>query len=487
MPGRTASTAAPRITSLAVLPLENLSGDPAQEFFADGMTEALISELAHIRALKVVSRTSVMTFKGTKQPLPEIARALGVDAVLQGSVQRLGDRVRIGAQLIDGETDAHLWARDYERGFDEIPKLQAEVARAVSEEIRVRVTAQERALMAAASDSVHPAAYQEYLIGRHHLWRENEENLKHAVAHFERATEIDPTYAAAFAGLAHAWWERGMFGPMGLEAAEPLSRAAARRALELDDRHAEAWVVQADLKRIYDRDLTGAEDMIARALVLEPNSVHAHYTYAMLLMALGRFPEAIAHMEIADRLDPLSPTIQSNFGRVLYRARRFDEAVPRLNRALELEPEMSGSVNSRLADVYEQMGQYDRALAASLKAGTQGRGQLARTYARLGKYHEARQILEDAKGSPRRLSPLIEAGAYAALGDKDQAFRVLFESLTAASPPLFISVDPPLDSLHSDPRWAELVERVRRPKRDGLSRSLPSPRLATESIPSSVW
>jgi tetratricopeptide (TPR) repeat protein len=274
---------------------------------------------------------------------------------------------------------------------------------------------------------------------------------------------------------------------MGLEAAEPLSRAAARRALELDDRLAEAWVVQADVKRIYDRDLTGAEDMIAWALALQPNSVHAHYTYAMLLMALGRFAEAIAHIKTAERLDPLSPTIQSNFGRVLYRARRFDEAIPRLNRALELDPEMSGSVNSRLADVYEQMGQYDRAVTASLRAGPAGRGQLARVYARMGRHREARQILEDAKASPGRLSPIVEASTYAALGDKDRAFKILFDSLEAASPPLFISVDPPLDSLHSDPRWPELLRRVGQPNRDGPSRSLPSPRLSTESIPSSAW
>jgi TolB-like protein len=215
----------PAVTSLAVLPLENLSGDPEQQYFADGVAEALIGQLAQIRALRVVSRTSAMVFKGSRQPLPEIARALGVDAILQGSVQRSHDQVRISVRLIDGRTDAHLWARDYERASGDIFALQAAVAQAVSEEIRIHVTAEKRARLNTVA-VVDPAAHQEYMIGRYYLWGDNDEALRRSIAHFERATEIDPQYAAAYASLAHAWWKRGMWGQIGMAAAESPARAA---------------------------------------------------------------------------------------------------------------------------------------------------------------------------------------------------------------------------------------------------------------------
>ena len=194
------NTARPEIKSIAVLPLQNLSGDPAQEYFADGMTEALISSLAQIRALRVISRTSVMSFKGIQKPLPEIARELKVDGVIEGSVQRENGRLKIMIQLIHGPTDAHLWARDYERELTDVLKLQGEVARAIAQEIRIQVTPEEGARLASAT-TVNPAAHQEYLIGRYHLWRYNEEDLKRAIDYFERAIQIDPKYAAAYAGL----------------------------------------------------------------------------------------------------------------------------------------------------------------------------------------------------------------------------------------------------------------------------------------------
>jgi TolB-like protein len=199
------------IKSVAVLPLQNLSGDPAQEYFADGMTEALISSLAQIRALRVISRTSVMSFKGVQKPLPEIARELKVDAVIEGSVQRENGRLKIMIQLIHGPTDAHLWARDYERELTDVLKLQGEVARAIAQEIRIQVTPEERARLVSAP-TVNPAAHREYLVGRHHLWRYNEEDLKRAIDYFQRAIQIDPKYAAAYAGLSHAWWARVFLG-----------------------------------------------------------------------------------------------------------------------------------------------------------------------------------------------------------------------------------------------------------------------------------
>jgi len=459
-PVRATEPGRPAITSLAVLPLENLSGDPTQDYFADGVTEALIGHLARIRALRVVSRTSVMRFKGTQRSLPDIARALNVDAVIEGSVHRTGDRVRISIQLIHAPTDTHLWAREYERELTDVLKLQGEVARAVAEEIRIQVTPEERARMSSAI-SVDPAAHQEYLVGRYHLWRYNEENLKQAIAHFERATQIDPKYAAAYAGLSHAWWARGVYGPMGPKVAESPSRAAARKALELDVGLAEAYVVQADLKRLYDWDWTGSENSAKRALALDPNDVHAHYTYALLLCQLGRFPEAIAHMESADQLDPLAPAIQMNFARILYRARRFDDALRRLDRAMELEPGIEG-VHTLFGDIYEQMGLYEKALAAHQKIDAPGKPwRVVRINARLGRHDEARRMLEDLSG---RKAPRLElaAAAYAALGDKDEAFKLLF-AMQRGDGFNYVKVDPPFDSLHSDPRWQVLLRRMNLP------------------------
>lgn len=455
------------ITSLAVLPLENLSGDPAQDYLAEGVTEALIGQFAQIRALRVVSRTSSMAVRGSQTPLPEIAKVLGVDAIVQGSVQRSGGRVRIDVRLIDGRTDAHLWARDYEQEVTDILKLQSEVARAVGEEIRVHITAEERARIASAR-TVHPAAHQEYLIGRYHLWRDNDEHLRRAIAHFERAIELDPQFAAAYASLAHAWWKRGLWGDTGLAATEAPARAAAQKALELDNALPEAYVVQADLVRLYDRDLVRAEELVARALALQPHNVDAHYTYALVLMTIGRFDEAIGHMETAERLDPLSPAIQSDFGRVLYRARRYDDAIQHFTRALELEPAMGWLVHSRLAQVYEQMGQYDRAFVALHQAGDRGRSHEARrasVLARMGRRHEAKRLIEEVEAHAVESRPYEIAAAYAALGDTDKAFRLLFQLIDRGDPgPNFAAVDPPFDSLHADPRWPELVRRLSMPR-----------------------
>lgn len=456
-----------RITSIAVLPLENLSGDPTQDYLADGATEALIGQLAQIRSLRVVSRTSSTVFKGSSRSMGEIAKALTVDAVIQGSVQRSGDRVRISVRLIDGRTDTHLWARDYELGAGDILKVQGEVARAVGEEIQIQITAEERARMALAR-TVDPAAHQEYLIGRYHLWRDDDENLQRAIAHFERAAAIDPQYALAYASLAHAWWKRGLWGDIGLVATESPARAAAQRALQLDDALPEAYVVQADLVRLYDRDMARAEELVTRALRLQPHNVDAHYTYALLLMTVGRFDEAIVQMEAAEQLDPLSPAIQSDFGRVLYRARKYEDAILHLNRALELEPAMGWLVHSRLAQVYEQMGRYDHALLSLQQAGDKGRShqaQRASVLARMGRRDEAMRLVEGLEVHSSKSRYEI-AAVYAALGDNDKAFALLFDMIDrGVTPgPNFAAVDPPFDSLHSDPRWPELVRRLSVPR-----------------------
>jgi TolB-like protein/DNA-binding winged helix-turn-helix (wHTH) protein/Tfp pilus assembly protein PilF len=453
----------PEIKSLAVIPLDNLSGDPTQEYFADGMTEALTANLARIRALRVVSRTSVMRFKGTTSPLSEIARKLNVDAVIEGSVQRTGDRVKISTQLIHAVSDAHLWAREYERDLTDILKLQSEVARAVAEEIRIQVTAEERARMASAG-TVNPAAHQEYLLGQYHLWKLTEHHLAQAVEHFARATQLDAGYAPAHAGLSHAWWWRGIWGSKTPREAEAPSQAAAQRALELDPRLAEAHVSMGRIKYV-EWDWAGAEEAFGRALELDPNSVDARFFHGMLFMALGRFPEAVAHMHKAEQLDPLSATVQSGFGRILYRARRFEEAIPHLKKAIALEPNSRGGYG-RLADVYEEMGRYAEALSlakkeASLSISRTDDMRLPRIYARMGKRKEARQILATLSKTGRNDIGL--AGVYAALGDKDEAFRLLF--MKGQHRPIlnYTKTDPPLEPLHSDPRWPVLLRSMSLP------------------------
>jgi len=464
-PTRSTTSARPRIQSIAVLPLANLSSDPSQDFFADGMTEALISSLAQMRALKVISRTSVMRFKGTRKPLREIAQELNVDAVIEGSVQRSGKKIKIMTQLIHGPTDTHLWAREYEREGTDILKLQAEVARAVGEEIRIQVTAEEQTRMA-STPAVNTAAHEQYLIGRYHLWKYTDHDLRLAVDHFESATRIDPNYAAAYAGLSHAWWAWGTFGGKSFKDTRTPSSVAARKALELDDGLAEARVSLGRVKYAYDWDWPGAEREFRSALDIDSNSLDAHYFYAMLLMGLGRFTESIAQIQKAEHLDPLSSTVQSGFGRILYRAGDFDGAVRRLNRALELEPRNQAAYG-RLADVYSEMGRHVEAVASLEKARSLGdderAAQLARLYARMGRRTEARRLLKDLEVDSKQ-TPVLAAGAYAALGDKDHAFRLLFRVVEEhASLAIFIKEDPPLDSLHADPRWGELLHRLNFP------------------------
>ncbi len=458
----------PEIKSLAVLPLANLTGDPTQEYFADGMTEALISSLAQIRALRVISRTSVMSFKGTQKPLPslpEIARELGVDGVVEGAVQRESGRVKISIQLIHGRTDTHLWASAYERAATDVLKLQGEMARAIADEIRIQVTPEERARLASAA-AVNPAAYQAYLLGRFHFWKYIEDDYKRAIDHFERAVQLDPGYASAYAGLSMALQMSGVQGGSMKEVGAQ-ARAAAQKALELDNRLPEAYVAQGHLHFFYDWDWKGAENSMRRALELDPNNLDGHYNYAVLLMELGRFPEAIAEIQSAERLDPLSHQVQTGFGKILLCAGKPDEAILHLKQAIEREPRHA-MAHRFLGDLYEQEGRYTEALASYNKARV-SRGKtpdyplfletLAGVYARMGRRSEARRILKDLRdnGPP---------DAYAALGDNDEAFRLLFKMVEEHRGwvPVFIKSDPNFARLHSDPRWRELLRRMNLPE-----------------------
>lgn len=462
MTRRNETPTAPVIKSIAVLPLENLSGDPAQEYFADGMTETLINNLARIGALKVISRASVMRYKGSQKSLPEIARELNVDGVITGSVQRSGGRVRVTAQLIHAATDTHLWARDYERDLTDVLKLESEVARAVADEIRIQVTAEERERLASAR-SVDPQAHEAYLLGRYHFSKNDEQALKRAIEYFEHSIALAPDYAAPYAGLSDTWLARGLTGTIDFKETEAPARAAALKAIELDEQLAEPHLSLASIKQHYDWDWTGAERECRRALELDPGNLNVHTEYAYLLMHMGRLDEAIREGQIIVQLDPVSSSARSALGRFLYRAHRYDEALPHLLRAVELEPQ-SLTPNYRLGDLYAQLGRYEEALAAyersgkAISKGGYPNAGIARVYALMGRTREARQMVSGLEDNP-----YIIAAVYAALRDKDEAFRILEEAVEKHQLLTPLKVEPPLDGLHSDPRWNALLRRMNFP------------------------
>jgi TolB-like protein/DNA-binding winged helix-turn-helix (wHTH) protein/Tfp pilus assembly protein PilF len=456
-----------QIRSIAVLPLRNLSRDPEQEFFSDGMTEALISNLAQIHSLRIISRTSVMRYKGTTERLPVIGRELGVDAIVEGSVQRSSGRVRISAQLIQASADTHLWANDYEGDLADVLKLEGDVARAIVQEIRIQVTPAERSHLAGAR-RINPAAQEAYLLGRYHKWKLNEQDLRQGIEAFEQAIKLEPDFAPAYAGLGTAWLERGVWGAKGFREVEEPSRKATVKALALDPSLSDAHASLAGILSSYDWNWSGAEHEYQRAVDLDSNNLEARAYYAGFLMALGRHQEAIAQIERAATIDPLSSFVQSAFGRILFRARKFDKSVPHFLRAIELDSQNYGA-HTRLAEVYEQTGRLQEALAL-VEQSLQIRGAeftkslaLGRIYALLGRRREALQVIERATqvGS----NPLCEeiALVYFALPDKDRGVMWLTRAFGQGQLVVYLKVDPRFDSARSDPRFQALVRRLKMP------------------------
>ncbi len=456
------------ITSLAVLPLENLMGDPEQEYFVDGMTEALISELAQIGALKVISRTSVMRFKGTDKSLPEIARDLGVDGIIEGSVLRAGDQIRITAQLIEGATDRHLWASSYERDLSNILALQSEVARAIAREIKIKLTPREQARLASPRP-VNTEVYQLYLRGRYHWNKRTQEGFKKGLEFFEQALERDPTYPLAYAGLADTYSLLANYFFLPPQEAFPRAKAAAMKALEIDDTLAEAHTSLAFARHHYDWDWSGAEGEYKRALELNPGYATAHQWYAEYLTTVGRHEEAIAEIGLAQELDPLSLVIDANVGRLLYYTRQYDRAIEELQNTLKLDPNYFWA-HVFLGMAFEQKGMYAEAMAEAQKVVALGGGGpnvvLTRAYAASGRTDDARKVL---KALQQRYGEDVESysmgGIHAALGEKDEAFAWLEKAFDEHSFFLvFLRADPWFDSLRTDPRFADLLGRLSFPE-----------------------
>jgi len=327
----------PRIESLAVLPIANVSTDPQEEYFADGMTDALITRLGQISNLRVISRTSSMVYKGVKKPLPEIAKELSVDAVLEGSVQRSGDKVRINAELIQASGDRLLWAKSYERDMRDILTLQSAIARAVVDEVEVKVTPQEQARLA-KSHPVNSEAYEAYLTGRFYWGKRNTAGITKSINYFEQAIAIDPTYAPAYAGLADSYHDLPELTTVPIQEALPKARTAALKALDLDESLAQAHAALGAVKEDYDWDWTGAEEQYRRAIELNPGYSGARVSYSNLLLELGRFPEALSQARTAQQLDPLSVIANDNLSAVFYYSGDYDQCIDQSRKTLEIDP-----------------------------------------------------------------------------------------------------------------------------------------------------
>ena len=459
----------PRIESLAVLPLENLSRDSEQEYFSDGMTDALIAELGQIGSLRVISRTSVMQYKGVKRPLPQIAKELNVDAVIEGSVLRSADRVRITAQLIGAVPERHLWARNYERDLRDVLTLQGEIARTIADEVKATVTPDVQARLA-RTRAVNPEAYEAYLRGRYFWNKRTEEAYKKAIAYFEQALEKDPAYALAYTGLADCYGLLADYGFVPWKEAYPRAKGAATKALELDEALAEAHTSLAVIKSEYEWDWLGAEREFKRAIELNPNYATAHHWYSDHLGEMGRHEEAIAEIKRAQQLDPLSVIINTIAGLRFHWARRYDEAVEQLRKTLEMDPNFAVA-HHWLAQVYEQMGQHESAIAEHQKAITASGASsyavaaLGHAYA-AGKRNEALRILADLNERRKTayVSPHDIAVIHVALGEKDQAFEWLEKAYQEhAAGIVTLKVDPRLDPMRSDRRFQDLLRRMNLP------------------------
>ena len=457
----------PAFRSLAVLPLESLSGDASQEYFADGMTDELIATLGQIRGLRVISRTSVMPYKRARKPLPEIARELNVDAVVEGTVMRSDGQVRITAQLIDARSDKHLWSETYQGDFRDTLTLQNRVARAIAGQIQVNVNLPEQATLKNAK-SVDPDAYEAYLKGRFFWNKRTADGLTMAREYFDRAIAKDPNYAQAYSGLADTYallgdWQYAVMAPAE---AFPRAKAAAIKALELDDSLGEAHTSLGFCLDGFDWDFESADREFRRGVELSPSYATAHHWYAWHLTLLGRDREAIAEMRRAKDLDPLSLIINADLAELLLIAHLSDESVQQSRKTIEIDSTFAPAHN-QLGQAYLQQGKPDDAIA-ELQIATRSSGSsptctanLARAYAASGRRNEAVQLLTDLK---KRSSPGFSyaseiATIYVALDDRDQAMTWLEQGYGERFNP-GVLLRPGLDPLRSNPRFQDLVHRV---------------------------
>ena len=455
------------IRSLAVLPLDSLSQDPSQDYFADGMTDELITDLGQISALHVISRTSVMRYKGIRKPLAQIARELNVDAVVEGTVLRSGNQVRITAQLIEASEDKHLWAHDYEGDLRDTLVLQNQVARAIAEHIRISLNPQEEVALKDIK-VVNPEAYESFLKGRYFWNKRTADGLKVALAYFNQAIDEDPKYAQAYSGLADTYallgdWQYAVMTP---KEALPKAKAAAIKALEMDSTLAEAHNSLAFCLDVFDWAFDSAGKEFLRAIELNPGYATAHHWYGWHLAVLGRNAEAIAEMKKAENLDPLSLIIKADLAELLVLAHSYDESIQQSRKTLEMDPNFALAHN-QLGQAYLQKQMQVEAVAELQKAVQLSGGSptckanLARAYVASGKKNEAVKLLSDLKKrSNSSYSNASEiAVIYVALGDADQATNWLAKGYEERFNPSVL-LRPGFDPIRSDPRFQDLVHRI---------------------------
>jgi len=466
-PAAVTLSAAP-IRSLAVLPLQNLSGDKDQEYFADGMTDELITDLGQMSALRVVSHTSVMHYKGTSETLPQIGRELGADAIVEGTVFRSGDRVRITAQLLDARTDRHLWAREYERDLRDVIAMQDEVARDIADEIRVELTPQERARLA-GSHPVNPEAHEAYLKGLYYWNQFTEAGVKKSLGFFQQAIQNDSNYALGYSGLANSYGVMYVrFQTLPRNEACPEAESAALKAVQLDDSLAEGHHALAAIRLFCDWDWQGAESGFQRAIQLNSNYAEAHRVYALLLAFRGHADEAVAEAQQAVENDPMSVDINGALGWVYYVTRHFDQAVGQYQRAEGMDPNRPAA-HIGLGDVYVQKGKLDLAIREYRKAvelsgeAPWALSGLGYADARAGKRREALEIVKrlNEMSKHRPVGALGRALIYAGMDDKQQAFVWLAKAYEAREWDMIgLKADPQYDSLRSDPRFQDFMRHV---------------------------
>jgi TolB-like protein/DNA-binding winged helix-turn-helix (wHTH) protein/Tfp pilus assembly protein PilF len=461
-----------RSSSLVVLPLENLSGDKDQDYFADGMTDDLIANLAKIHSLRVISRSTAMAYKGTHKPLPQIATELNVDAVVEGTVMRVGNRVRITAELVQVSTDQHLWADTYESPIGDVLALQNRVSSAIVDEIRINLTKEDKERLA-QKPSVSPEAYEDYLKGRYYWNKRSGDGFEKAIGYFEEATRRDPQYALAYAGLADCYGIIGatIYGRLPAAEAAPKAKAAAIRALEIDPSLAAAETSLATAKFNYDWDWAGAAEGFKKAIQLDPSYSTAYQRYSLYLSAMGKFDDSFQQIKKARELEPLSISINTSIGWRLYLAREYDRAIAQLRDTLEMDP-ASEWAHLNLGQAYEQKGQFGMATEELQKALELSHSSpltlsaLAHAEALSGNHAGANKLLVqlEALSKKQYVSPYYVAIVYLGLGKNEVAMNWLEKAYADHSNGLvFLKVEPELDSLRTNPRFIALQNRLNFP------------------------
>jgi TolB-like protein/DNA-binding winged helix-turn-helix (wHTH) protein/Flp pilus assembly protein TadD len=460
-----ARAAVPPIHSIAVLPLDNLSGDPSEEFFADGMTDQLITDLARVGSLRVISRTSVMRYKGAKKSLPEIARELNVDAIVEGSVIRSGQRVRVTAQLLQAPTDQHLWAETYDRDVGDILRLQSEIADAIARQVRAQLTP----MPLSQARTVNSGAYDAYLRGRLYFVNEftKPDSLKKAKGYFEESIQKDPNFALPYTGLADTYVYLAFAGALPKDQAYRSAKEALAKALELDDSIGEAHDTLGVLSSRFDWDWDTADREFNRAIALAPSYSCAHEDRAIFLASIGRRAEALTEIAKIDQLDYGFGAARTE-STTYYQLRDYPGLIEASRRALLVDPR-DGFQHYTLGVGYEGTGKVQEAISEYQKAiqmsgGPQSVVALAHAYSTAGKKAEAEKILHDLerKSKDTAASPYTMATIYAGLGDNDKAFDFLEKAYSEKSFDISSSLksDLVLDSLHRDPRFQNLLGRI---------------------------